>query len=169
MNGIPQDYLKLLPRFTGKYDIIAQKHIQVFYAFVENLNLENFDVVLRLLVQSLDGETRKWFNTLPNNLINTWEELELDFEFTLKERKSRTLDRIQIDALEVKENFASTCKWKGKGEHGRRRGKEEANSSDQIRDAQEQKLDEMNKLIRNLSNKLVKLDLENKDPPRQIQ
>ena len=58
----------------------------------------------------------------------------------------------------MEENFASVGKLKGKGEHSdRRRGKEEANSSGQARDAHEHKMDAMNQLIRNLSNKLVKL------------
>jgi len=48
---------------------------------------------------------------------------EPKFGFTLRERKSRTLDQIQIDALEVEANFTSIGKWKRKTEYGdRRRG-----------------------------------------------
>ena len=47
----------------------------------------------------------------------------------------------------------------------RRRGKEKARSSGHVKETQEHKLDEMNKLIRNLSNKLLKLELENRKPP----
>jgi hypothetical protein len=32
---------------------------------------------------------------------------ESDFGFTLRERKSLTLDQLQVDALEVEENFTS--------------------------------------------------------------
>jgi len=93
---------------------------------------------------------------------------ETDFGFTLRERKSHSLDWIQIDALEVEANFTSNGKWRGRTDHGdRRRGKEEASSINQGKETQEQKLEEMNKLIRNLSNKLVKLELENKNPSRQ--
>ena len=53
---MPQDYLKLFPRFTGEADISTQRNIEIFYAFVENLNIEHVDVVMRLFVQSLDGE-----------------------------------------------------------------------------------------------------------------
>ena len=80
------------------------------------------------------------------------------------------MDRIQIDALEVEENFASIRKWKGKGDHDDRRwGKEEAISSSLVRETQERELYEMNKLIRNLSHKFVKHKLESKSPPRHIQ
>jgi len=47
MDVIPQDYLKLLPRFIGKDDVTTQKHIEIFCAFVEKLNVEHLDVVLR--------------------------------------------------------------------------------------------------------------------------
>lgn len=88
---------------------------------------------------------------------------ERDFGFTLREIKSHTLDQIQTDALEVEANFTSTGKWKSKAKHGdRRRGKEETSSSSHARETQEQNLDEMNKLIRNMSKKLVNLKLERK-------
>jgi len=41
---------------------------------------------------------------------------ESDFGFTLRERKSHTLDQLQVDALEVEENFTSTGKSRGKDE-----------------------------------------------------
>jgi len=44
--------------------------------FAKNLNVEQMDVILRLFVQSLDGEAIKWFKALPNASITTWEELE---------------------------------------------------------------------------------------------
>ena len=56
LNEMPQDYLKLLPRFTREDNTSTQRHIENFYAFAENVNVENLDVVLRLFVQSLDGE-----------------------------------------------------------------------------------------------------------------
>ena len=56
LNDMPQDYLKILPTFDGENEIDAQKHIETFYSFAENLNVEHLDVVLRLFVQSLDGE-----------------------------------------------------------------------------------------------------------------
>lgn len=91
---------------------------------------------------------------------------EPEFGFTLRERKSYTLDQIQIDSLEVEENFISIGKWKGKTEYGdRRMGKEEANSLRHGKETQEQNIEEMNKLIINLSKNLVKLELENKNHP----
>lgn len=94
---------------------------------------------------------------------------EPEFGSTLRERKSRTLDQIQTNALEVEANFISTGKWKGTVEYGdKRRGKEEASSPGHVKETKEHKLQEMNNLIRNLSKKLVKLKLDNKNPSRQI-
>ena len=75
MNAMPQEYLKLLPHFTGEDKITAEKHLPVFCNFAENLNVEHLEVVMRPFVKSLNGEARKWFKGLLYNYINTWEEL----------------------------------------------------------------------------------------------
>ena len=63
--------------------------------------------------------------------------LEPEFGFTPRERKFTSLDQIQTDALEVEANFASTGKFKGKTEHeARRRGREEASTSNHERESQ---------------------------------
>ena len=68
--------------------------------------------------------------------------------------------------MEVEANFASTGKFQGKTEHeARRKNREEASTSNQERESQEYRIEEMNKLINNLSNKLVKLELEAKNSP----
>jgi len=61
---MPQDYLERFPQFTGENSNFALKHIEIFFTFVENVNVEHLDVVLRLFVQSLDGEARNWFKSL---------------------------------------------------------------------------------------------------------
>ena len=50
LNDMPQDYLKVLPHFNGEDDTLAQNHLEVFCAFVENFNVEHLDIVLRLFV-----------------------------------------------------------------------------------------------------------------------
>jgi len=87
LNGMPQDYLKLFPRFTGEDDISAQGHIENFHAFAKNLNVEHLDVVLTNFFQSLDGEAIKWFNALPNASITTWEEPENSFMQKWREKR----------------------------------------------------------------------------------
>lgn len=91
-----------------------------------------------------------------------------NFSFTLTERKSPTLDQLQVDALEVEANFASTGKSSGKQETtGNRRGKEEASSSGQTRESPHLKLEELDQLIRSLSHNVGKLKIQNKSPSKQ--
>jgi hypothetical protein len=71
MNSLPVgDYLKYMPKFTGEEDITAEEHLASFYSYADNLNIENEDVWMRVFVQSLDGEARKWFRGLtPGSIV----------------------------------------------------------------------------------------------------
>ena len=87
-----------------------------------------------------------------------------EFGFSLRERKPATLDDAQTDALELEAKFSSTGKSKGRSEQDmRRRGKEEVSTSSQGRDLAKDRIEEMNKMIKNLSRKLVKLEMEAKN------
>lgn len=54
-----------MPKFFGLGNYTAEEHIEAFYAYAENINIEAEVVWMRVFVQSLDGEMRKWFKTLP--------------------------------------------------------------------------------------------------------
>jgi hypothetical protein len=71
LNSLPTgDYLKYMPKFTGEEDITAEENLASFYSYADNLNIENEDVWMRVFVQSLDGEVRKWFRGLtPGSII----------------------------------------------------------------------------------------------------
>ena len=49
------DYLKYIPKFIGEGDFIAKEHLEEFYSYSENINIEQEDVWTRVFVQSLDG------------------------------------------------------------------------------------------------------------------
>jgi hypothetical protein len=65
----PNDYMKYFPRFNGEGEVTVEEHLNSFYSFADNFNVEHADVWMRLFVQSLDGEARKWFRSLPPNSI----------------------------------------------------------------------------------------------------
>jgi hypothetical protein len=80
MNSLPVgDYLKYMPKFTGEEDITAEEHLSSFYSYADNLNIENEDVWMRVFVQSLDGEARKWFRGLTPGSIDGIEALDDSF------------------------------------------------------------------------------------------
>ena len=77
MNALPaRDYLKYMPKFTGEEDITIEEHLAAFYSYADNLNIENEDVWMRIFVQSLDGEVRKWFSGLTPGSIARIEALD---------------------------------------------------------------------------------------------
>jgi hypothetical protein len=75
----PNDYMKYLPRFNGEGGVTAEEHLNSFYSFADNFNVEHADVWMRLFVQSLYGEARKWFRSLPPNSIADIDALDNTF------------------------------------------------------------------------------------------
>jgi hypothetical protein len=73
------DYQKYMPKFTGEGDVSAEEHIDTFYSYAENLNIEEEYVWTRVFVQRLDGHTRKWFKELPAGSIAGIEKLDETF------------------------------------------------------------------------------------------
>ena len=44
------DYLKYIPKFTGEGYFTAEEHLEAFYIYVENINIEQEDVWTRVFV-----------------------------------------------------------------------------------------------------------------------
>ena len=62
-------YLNYMPKFIGEGDFTVEEHLEAFYSYAENINIEQEDVWTRVFVQSLDGQARKWFKELPAVLV----------------------------------------------------------------------------------------------------
>ena len=58
------DYPKYMPKFTGEGDFTTEEHLEDFYSYDENINIEHEDVWTRVFVQILDGQARMWFKEL---------------------------------------------------------------------------------------------------------
>jgi hypothetical protein len=71
-----EDYQKYMPNFTGAGDYTAEEHIEVFYAYAENINISQEYVWTKVFVQSLDGQAQKWFKELLKNLVTGIEQLD---------------------------------------------------------------------------------------------
>ena len=62
LNGLPRGYYqKYLPRFNVQGETTAEEHWDAFLSYANNQNIEVKYVWMRMFVQSLDGEVRKWF------------------------------------------------------------------------------------------------------------
>ena len=70
------DYQEYMPKFTGVEGIIVEEHLESFYYYIDNLDIYEEDVLMRVFVQSLDGEAKKWFRELPPRSIADIEALD---------------------------------------------------------------------------------------------
>lgn len=69
LNAMPtREYQKYMPKFTGTEGVSAEEHLESFYSYVDNLDISEDDVWMTVFVQSLDGEARKWFRELTQDL-----------------------------------------------------------------------------------------------------
>jgi hypothetical protein len=104
MNPLPAgDYLKYMPKFTGEGDITAEEHLVAFYSYADNLNIENEDVWMRVFVQSLYGEVRKWFRGLAPGSIAGIEALDTVFLRQWGDRKDYIYYMTEFGSLKKQE------------------------------------------------------------------
>ena len=61
LHPVPENYLKLLPKYNSEINIDAEEHLDAFQNYMDDLKVEHEDVYMRLFVQSLEGEPRKSF------------------------------------------------------------------------------------------------------------
>ena len=87
LHDIPDNYLKLLPRYDSEKKIKADEHLDAFLNYMDDLNIVHRDVFMRLFVQSLEGEPRKSFKSLAPNSIASWDDLENWFHIAWGEKK----------------------------------------------------------------------------------
>lgn len=73
LNAMPTgEYQKYRPNFTETEVDIAEEHLESFYSYVDNLDISEDNVWMRVFVQSLDGEARKWLRELfPRSIADT--------------------------------------------------------------------------------------------------
>jgi hypothetical protein len=90
-----------------------------------------------------------------------------DFALLLRERRSTTLAGMQDDAIEIESNMMASEKLKTKVDMGTREPKcfkEHAGPSGSGKSSSEEKMDEMEKIIKDLSNKISRMEMEKAKP-----
>jgi hypothetical protein len=104
LNPLPAgDYLKYMPKFSGEGDVTAEEHLAAFYSYADNLNIENEDVWMRVFIQSLDGEVRKWFRGLAPGSIAGIEALDNVFLRKWGDRKDYIYYMTEFGSLKKQE------------------------------------------------------------------
>ena len=73
----------------------------------------------------------------------------------LREIRSATLENIQDDALDVEGNMASSCNMKHMKYFEKKKPKDEAGTSNKNKENQDEKIEEMTRILRGFPNKLT--------------
>jgi hypothetical protein len=104
MNPFPaRDYLKYMPKFIGEGNITVEEHLAAFYSYADNLNIGDEDVWMRVFVQSVDGEVRKWFRVLAPVSIARIEALDNAFLRQWGDKKDFMYYMTEFGSLKKKE------------------------------------------------------------------
>jgi hypothetical protein len=76
---LPQNYIKRIKLYDIEGNVSTQKHLDWFNDFVDLEEVDYADVKMRLFMQSLLGEVRNWFKSLPKTSIQDFVAFETSF------------------------------------------------------------------------------------------
>jgi hypothetical protein len=78
---MPPRYEKWLPRFTGNDGVIAEDHMDNFWAFFQlhPISDDAEDLAMKLFSATLHGNGRKWYDGLHDVNITSMDQLEETF------------------------------------------------------------------------------------------
>jgi hypothetical protein len=100
LHPYPPYFVEYLPHFTGENHISAEKHLEAFVNFVDNLEIVHEDIVMRLFSKSLTGEVALWFRLLEPGSIGSW----TDFYYVFSKHwgENKCLDQYLDDFCTLK-------------------------------------------------------------------
>jgi hypothetical protein len=100
LHPYPPYFVEYLPHFTRENHISAEKHLEAFVNFVDNLEIVHEDIVMRLFSKSLTGEAALWFRLLEPGSIGSW----TDFYYVFSKHwgENKCLDQYLDDFCTLK-------------------------------------------------------------------
>jgi hypothetical protein len=69
----------VLPKFTRSNAITIEDKLNAFFKFVNDLEIEHKDVVMKMFVKTLEGDVLAWYKAFPTGSINGWDLLSPTF------------------------------------------------------------------------------------------
>jgi hypothetical protein len=79
LHDLPQNYNHIIRSFNDEENVSSQRHLDWFNGFVDLEEVDHEDAKLRLFTQSLSGQVKKWFKSLPAVSIPDFEDFETLF------------------------------------------------------------------------------------------
>lgn len=64
LHAYPPNFVDYLPMFNGEDHVATEKHLEAFENFIDNFEIMNEDVVMRIFYKSLFGDAALWFRNL---------------------------------------------------------------------------------------------------------
>jgi hypothetical protein len=71
-HDLPENHMKYFPKFDGDKTRLAEEHMSAFQDFTDDHFVEHDDAFMRLFVQTLGGDVRKWFREFLVASIDSW-------------------------------------------------------------------------------------------------
>ena len=79
LHDLPQNYAQIITLYDGEGNYTTQHHVDMFNDFIDLEEVYYDYAKMRLFVQSLFREAKKWFKSLPARSISTFDEFETCF------------------------------------------------------------------------------------------
>jgi hypothetical protein len=79
LHDLPREYNIRIKLYDAEGSVSAQNHLDWFNDFIDLEEVDFADAKMRLFAQSLAGEVRKWFISLPTTNIEYFEAFETSF------------------------------------------------------------------------------------------
>ena len=70
---MPNDYTRRLPQFSGNNEISIESHLDILWDYMEIRGVNNEDVFMRALGESLQGDVQLWFDHLAPESITGYD------------------------------------------------------------------------------------------------
>jgi hypothetical protein len=74
------EYGERLPKLAGNNAITFEDHVNTFLKFIDDLEVEHEDVVMKMFVQTIEGDAREWYKPLPTNSTDEWDSFKRQFK-----------------------------------------------------------------------------------------
>jgi len=109
--NMPQDYQSKIVLFDGIGPLIAQQHVDKMNDYFDLQEVEDESIKLKTFAQSLGGEVRKWFKSLPTNSITDLPAFHQTFlnRWGVKKNPLQILSKNENIKREVGESVQDYC------------------------------------------------------------
>jgi hypothetical protein len=98
------EYRDRLPKFTGSNTIFVEDHLNAFLKFVDDLEIEHEDVVMKMFMQTLEGDVEHDTNLSKQGSIDGWDSFQKKFIERWADKQDNSILLETLSSLKKGEN-----------------------------------------------------------------